>query len=91
MTTEAVGAAPGWYPDGYGAIRFFDGAAWTTHTRPVPPAAAAAPAAAVAAAPVAAAEVTEDDDAPFYRQGWFLVDVAVLALIVGVIVVASIT
>lgn len=38
MTTPT--APPGWYPDGYtpGAVRWFDGAAWTEHVRALPPA-----------------------------------------------------
>lgn len=27
--------APGWYPDGQGAQRYWDGAVWTDHTAPV--------------------------------------------------------
>jgi uncharacterized membrane protein YhaH (DUF805 family) len=50
--------AVGWYPDPADAtqIRYWDGAAWTTHTLPATPAAAppAAPAWEVAPAPVAA-------------------------------------
>lgn len=30
-----MSAAPGWYHDGQGSLRYWDGQAWTTHTRPV--------------------------------------------------------
>jgi hypothetical protein len=92
MTSETLGAAPGWYPDGFGAMRFFDGTAWTAHTQPMPPATpVAAPAAPVAATTYAAATPSHsaEQDTPFYLQGWFLVDVAFLLLIVAIIVVAA--
>ncbi len=51
MTTNANTAPPGWHPDPSnpgGALRWWDGMAWTTHTRQAAPSAhqAAAPAAA---------------------------------------------
>lgn len=87
MTTESIGAAPGWYPDGFGAVRFFDGTAWTTHTQPSTPAAPAEPAAARAAEPAA----SQGSGAPFYRQGWFVVDAVVLVGIALLIAVAAAT
>lgn len=30
-------AAPGWYPDGSGHQRYWDGTAWTEHNAPLPP------------------------------------------------------
>ncbi|PPF54244.1 hypothetical protein C5C13_13995 [Clavibacter michiganensis] len=46
----------GWFPDGYGQLRYWDGAAWTQHVAPmVQPAAPQAPAADVAALPAAKA------------------------------------
>lgn len=37
---------PGWYPDGSGQLRYWDGQAWTEHTHPLPPPVAVAPGAA---------------------------------------------
>lgn len=62
MTDSSGSRAPGWYPDPWdtGDERWFDGAAWTRHTRvpgasepgPPPPAARAGPPATVPGAPV---------------------------------------
>ena len=82
MTSQTLGAAAGWYPDGHGAIRYFDGSAWTEHTHTEP----AAQTAVVEDAPAQA-----EADEPFYKQGWFFVDVAFLALIVAIIAIASVT
>jgi hypothetical protein len=41
MTMNTTAAAPGWHPDPSnpgGALRWWDGSAWTTHTRPAAPA-----------------------------------------------------
>lgn len=35
--TETPPTPPGWYPDGQGAIRWWDGQAWTDQTQPVAP------------------------------------------------------
>lgn len=35
MTTQQH-AAPGWYPDATGVIRWWDGQAWTAHVQPQP-------------------------------------------------------
>ncbi len=39
MTDTTTNAAPGWYPDGNGAIRWWSGTAWTEHVAgsPTPP------------------------------------------------------
>lgn len=61
MTMNTAAAAPGWHPDPSnpgGALRWWDGTAWTTHTHPVPPAAPqafATPASVVPTQPYAAA------------------------------------
>lgn len=47
--TQSVDVEPGWYDDRYtpGVVRWFDGQAWTEHTRPVAAPAPPVPAAAV--------------------------------------------
>lgn len=84
--TALTSAAPGWYPDGHGAIRYFDGSAWTHHTQDTVTTPAANPYAEEAAEPVAA-----EEKGPFYRQGWFLVDVAFLAAMAALIAYAAAT
>ena len=44
-------AAPGWYPDGQGNQRYWDGAAWSEHVTPMYPAGGTTPAAAQAPLP----------------------------------------
>ena len=56
MTTNANTVPPGWHPDPSnpgGALRWWDGVAWTTHTRQ------AAPSASQAAAPLPIALLTQ--------------------------------
>ena len=88
MTAQTVFAAPGWYPDGHGSIRFFDGTAWTQHTQPAQ--APGPPAADTVSAPAGSATDAAIDK-PFYREGWFFVDIAFVVLIVGIIAYASLT
>jgi hypothetical protein len=57
MTTNTNTAPPGWHPDPSnpgGALRWWDGGAWTTHTHQAAPSARPAVAPQVAAAPVGA-------------------------------------
>lgn len=63
--SEAGTTPPGWYDDGRGATRYWDGSAWTDHTQPAVPApaphnssTAGVPAASVAPAPVASVPQT---------------------------------
>ena len=128
MTTPTTAAGPavaaGWYPDGQGAVRYYDGTAWTSHVKPRTPAgdgpvialpdtqaasaaapqgsvvglpgtaayAAAATAPAHADDPLTGRPIDDDaaDEAPFYRQGWFVVDVVVLAGMALVVALAAI-
>ena len=45
MTSQQPQVAPGWYPDGQGAMRFWDGQQWTQHVAPAQPQQYAMPAA----------------------------------------------
>jgi len=51
--TDPNSPAPGWYDDGNGQQRYWDGAQWTEQTAPLPPAAPAAPTPVQASAPEA--------------------------------------
>jgi len=54
MTEQTPQALPaGWYPDGAGATRWWDGTAWTEHVAPMAPAVVAEPAPIAPIAPVA--------------------------------------
>ncbi|MBF4619348.1 PASTA domain-containing protein [Clavibacter sp. VKM Ac-2873] len=59
---DVPSAAPaGWFPDGSGQLRYWDGSAWTQHVAPmVQPAAAQAPAPSTAATPAVAASQQAD-------------------------------
>lgn len=67
MTSSGADVLPGWYPDASapGVLRWFDGAQWTAHTRPV-----------AAVAPVAGADIGADSGDPVHwlvplgRRGW---------------------
>ncbi|MGR0319435.1 NINE protein [Agromyces sp. ZXT2-3] len=85
--SEQSGTPAGWYPDGNGGQRYWDGSAWTEHTAP---AADAAPDAGAAAsvAPAAAATATLADPAvapaPTDAPPKSFIVTWLLALLVGV-------
>jgi hypothetical protein len=82
-TPQGPGQPAGWYPDGTGSVRWWDGSAWTEHTQP-----AAQPPAAPSYAPAA----QQFGQQPFGQQprsrgkGWLwavLAAVLVLAVVGG--------
>jgi len=90
MTTPNDGTptyAPGWYPDtnAPGTERWYDGTAWTEHSRPLAPAAATVPAYAAAAPVAAAAE-------PVVKKPWFKRKAIIIpvGIVAGLIVISGI-
>lgn len=61
--------APGWYPDGRGAQRYWDGSAWTEHVAPAGP--AASNGSATNATPVR----------PWFRKKRFIIPIGLVALL----------
>jgi TM2 domain-containing membrane protein YozV len=64
-TSDPTGTPAGWYPDGSGVQRYFDGSAWTEHTAPLDASASATTTAATATATPAAATTIAAASAPY--------------------------
>lgn len=91
MTTPNDGTptyAPGWYPDSnaLGTDRWYDGAAWTEHTRPTPVAAPPATYVSPTTAP-AAASTTAVIKKPWFTRKGIIIPVGIVA---GLIVIGGI-
>lgn len=61
-------AAPGYYPDGNGTQRYWDGNAWTEHTQ------------AFGATPVPRGAAGSQEDRPWFKKKRFIIPLAVVAL-----------
>jgi len=78
MSSPPEGVPAGWYPDGRGAQRWWDGSAWTDATAAIPPSAPPGPTASASAEPAAGRT------APRGRGARVLVIAVVALAVVGV-------